>query len=274
MPNTAFQREMPRNESVRDYRPSAQETRSLQAQIAALAKEPTEIPCIVGGEEVFSGQVTEWRMPHDQSKVLSRWHGATPEIMARAIETSQEAWRDWSETPPHLRVAIFEKAADLLAGRWRDRVNAATMLGQSKTCFQAEIDAACELIDFWRFNAYFALHRVYSDQPQSSPGTWNYLDHRPLEGFVFAVTPFNFTSIGGNLPTAPAIMGNVAIWKPSHAAIQSNYYVMKVLQEAGLPPGVINFVPGNRDVVTDSVLESPHYAGLHFTGSTQVFHLF
>ena len=191
--------------------------------------------------------------------------------MEKAIEVSQQAWREWSETPVHVRISIFQKAAELLAGPWRDTVNAATMLGQSKTCFQSEIDAACEMIDFWRFNNFFALNTVYAEQPQSAPGIWNYVDHRPLEGFIYAVTPFNFTSIAGNLPSSPVLMGNVAIWKPSHSAVFSNYLLMKILEEAGLPPGVINFVPGPSREITEILLQSEHLAGLHFTGSTRVF---
>jgi 1-pyrroline-5-carboxylate dehydrogenase len=271
MNDTAFHLDRPVNEPVREYRPGSAETQRLQARLAEMQREVVEVPCIVGGEEVFTGKVREVRAPHDHSKLLARWHGATPEVLERAVQASQAAWRDWSETPYPARLSIFRRAAELLAGPWRDTVNAATMLGQSKTCHQAEIDAACELIDFWRFNPWFAVSRVYSDQPFSGDGVLNTMDHRPLEGFVYAVTPFNFTSIGGNLPTAPAMMGCVALWKPSATAVLSNYYVMRVLEAAGLPPGVVNFVPGPAQAVTQVLLDSEHFSGLHFTGSTEVF---
>ena len=271
MVNTTFHLPAPGNEPVREYRPGTPETQSLQACIDSLASEVHEIPCIVGGEEITTGNIEEVRSPHDHQKVLARYHAATPEVIARAIENSQDAWREWSETPVETRIAIFERAAELLTGKWRDTVNASTMLGQSKTCFQAEIDAACELIDFWRFNNHFALNQIQVDQPISPRGMWNSVDYRPLEGFVYAVTPFNFTSIAANLPGAPALMGNVAIWKPSHSAVFSNYYLMKVYEEAGLPPGVIQFVPGPAREVTAQLLNDTNFAGLHFTGSTQVF---
>lgn len=272
MLNTTHRYPLPDNERVREYRPNTPETQRLEAKLAALAAEPTEIPCIVGGEEVRTGDVRELRSPHDHSLVLARWHAATPEVIERAITTSREAWQEWSRTPAHVRLAIFEKAATLLAGPWRDTINGSTMLGQSKTCFQAEIDAACELIDFWRFNNHYLLHQVQTEQPPHSPqGQWNMLDHRPLEGFVYAVTPFNFTSIAANLPGAPVLMGNVSIWKPSNSAIYSNYFIMKLYEAAGMPPGVINFVPGDPPAITKQLLDSRDFAGIHFTGSTQVF---
>ena len=172
MINATFFTDSPPNEPVREYRPGAPETLSLQARLKQMGSETIDIPCIVGGEEIFDGKVTEWSAPHDHSKVLCRWHASTPQMQQKAIEASQKAWKEWSEVPGHVRVAIFEKAAELLAGPWRDTINASTMLGQSKTCFQAEIDAACELIDFWRFNAYFALNQIYTDQPKSSRGVW------------------------------------------------------------------------------------------------------
>lgn len=272
MLNTTHQYPLPDNERVREYRPNAPETQRLEAKLAALAAEPTEIPCIVGGEEIRTGDVRELRSPHDHSLLLARWHAATPEVIEHAVATSREAWQEWSRTPAHVRLAIFEKAATLLAGPWRDTINGSTMLGQSKTCFQAEIDAACELIDFWRFNNHYLLHQVQTEQPpHSPPGQWNVLDHRPLEGFVYAVTPFNFTSIAANLPGAPVLMGNVSIWKPSNSAIYSNYFIMKLYEAAGMPPGVINFVPGDPPAITKQLLDSPDFAGIHFTGSTQVF---
>lgn len=270
MNNTRFELEIPANEPISAFRPDDASTRSLKARLSEMAKATVEIPCIVDGKEVFTGKVKEWRAPHDHSKVLCRWHAATPDVIDSAIASSQRAWKEWSAAPCSTRLAVIMKAAELLAGPWRHTLNSATMLGQAKTCFQAEIDAACELIDFWRFNCYFAL-QIYGDQPVNSPGVWNTMDHRPLEGFVYAVTPFNFTSIAGNLSTAPVLMGNVAIWKPSSASVYSNYYLMKLLEAAGLPPGVINFVPGSPGEITDRLLNSPHFSGIHYTGSTPVF---
>jgi 1-pyrroline-5-carboxylate dehydrogenase len=209
-------------------------------------------------------------MPHDHGHVLADASQASAEHVRKAIEAAAAAWREWSHWPWADRSAVMLRAAELLAGPWRARVNAATMLGQSKTVQQAEIDAACELIDFWRFNLQFA-EELYDEQPISPPGVRNTLDYRPLEGFVYAVTPFNFTAIGGNLPTAPAIMGNVALWKPASTSLLSNYYVMQVLQEAGLPPGVINFVPGPAGEISKVALGHADLAGVHFTGSTEVF---
>jgi 1-pyrroline-5-carboxylate dehydrogenase len=271
MLNTVLRRDEPDWEANRMYAPGSAETTSLQAALAKMSGETPEIPCIVGGEEIFTGEVRDSTSPHDHGNTICRWHAATPAVMEKALRSSHEAWKSWSETAPHVRVAVFEKAAALLAGPWRDTLNASTMLNQSKTCFQAEIDAVCELVDFWRFNAWFALNRIYTEQPGSPSSMWNYVDHRPLEGFVYAVTPFNFTSIAANLPSAPALMGNVAIWKPSEHSMLSNYYLMKLMEEAGLPPGVINFVPGEPVGITKTLLDSPEFAGLHFTGSTSVF---
>ena len=209
-------------------------------------------------------------MPHCYRHVLARVHQAAPREVQAAIAAAREARRDWSTWSLERRAAVFLKAADLLATRYRPIVNAATMLGQSKTAHQAEIDAACELIDFFRFNVHFA-ERLYAEQPISASGSWNYLDYRPLEGFVYAITPFNFTSIGGNLPTSPAIMGNTVVWKPASASVLSNYFIMKLLEEAGLPPGVINFVPGPATRVSETLLADRTLAGIHFTGSTEVF---
>jgi 1-pyrroline-5-carboxylate dehydrogenase len=235
-----------------------------------MAGEQVEIPVIVGGKEVRSGNTIDVVMPHDHGHVLARLHQAEAGTIAGAVKSAVEAQRDWAATRFEDRAAVFLKAADLLAGPWRQVINAATMLGQSKTAFQAEIDSACELIDFLRFNAHFA-ERVYREQPESSPGVWNRMEHRPLEGFVYAITPFNFTAIGGNLPTAPVLMGNVALWKPAHTAALSNYLFLRLLMEAGLPPGVINFVPGESHMVSDTLLADRHLAGIHFTGSTVVF---
>ena len=209
-------------------------------------------------------------MPHAKSHVLADVHqGGAPEV-ERAVDAAGEAWQDWHRLPWEERAAVFLRAAELLAGPWRDTLNAATMLGQSKTAHQAEIDAACELIDFLRFNVSFML-RIYEEQPISSPGVWNRMEYRPLEGFVFAVTPFNFTAIGGNLPSSAALMGNTVVWKPASTAMVSAYYLMRLFEEAGLPPGVINLVYGSGADVGDAALASEHLAGIHFTGSTPVF---
>jgi 1-pyrroline-5-carboxylate dehydrogenase len=269
--NTTFRLDEPKNEPIRSYAPGSPEAVSLAQRVASLSKVTQEIPCIVGGERIETGELREWHAPHDQGNLLCRYHAATPEVVQRGLEAGRKAWQEWSETPAHVRASVLLKAADLLAGPWRDTINASTMLGQSKTCYQAEIDAACELADFWRFNCYYLLNKIQTDQPASPESMWNYVDYRPLEGFVYAVTPFNFTSIAGNLPTAPVLMGNVAFWKPSSSSVLSNYYLMELLEEAGLPPGVINFVPGNPRAITQEVLAQPDFAGLHYTGSTEVF---
>jgi 1-pyrroline-5-carboxylate dehydrogenase len=272
MSNALYRTPTPVNEPIRSYAPGTPERESLKRKLSELASRRIEIPLIIAGKEVRTGDTAEFTMPHDHGHVLATWHKAGPKEIEAAIEASQEAWKEWSQWPWEDRAAVFLKAADLLAGRWRDTVNAATMLGQSKTVHQAEIDSACELIDFWRFNVHYA-ERIYEEQPMSSAGLWNRMDYRPLEGFVYAITPFNFTSIGGNLPTAPAIMGGVSLWKPSRTAIYSNYFVMKVLEEAGLPDGVINFIIGDSAALTDAIVPSPHFAGIHYTGSTAVFRM-
>ncbi len=260
----------PRNEPIRDYGPGSAEKASLKRRLAEMLGERIEIPLIIGGEAVRTGDTFEAVCPHDHGHVLAEVHQAGPAEVERAIAAAADAWHDWSAMDWEQRAGVFLKAAELLAGPWRDTLNAATMLNQSKTVFQAEIDAACELIDFWRFNPDF-MRRIYTDQPQSAPGIWNRVEHRSLEGFVFAVTPFNFTSIAGNLPTAPAMMGNTVLWKPASTAPLAAYQIVRLLEEAGLPPGVINFVPGRGRQVGDPVLASPELAGIHFTGSTPVF---
>ncbi len=260
----------PVNEPVLSYAPGAAERVELKRALKDLSARQIEIPLIVGGEEVRTGTTVEAVMPHCHRHVLARVHQAAPREVQAAIAAAREARRDWSTWSLERRAAVFLKAADLLATRYRPIVNAATMLGQSKTAHQAEIDAACELIDFFRFNVQFA-ERLYAEQPISASGSWNYLDYRPLEGFVYAITPFNFTSIGGNLPTSPAIMGNTVVWKPASASVLSNYFIMKLLEEAGLPPGVINFVPGPATRVSETLLADRTLAGIHFTGSTEVF---
>jgi 1-pyrroline-5-carboxylate dehydrogenase len=235
-----------------------------------MAADPIEIPLIIGGEEIRTGRTAHAVMPHDRGHVLATWHMAGPPEVGRAIDAARAAWADWSTASWEDRAAVFLRAAELLSTTWRQTLNAATMLGQSKTAHQAEIDSACELIDFYRFNPWFA-ERLYEEQPISSPGVWNRSEYRPLEGFVYAVTPFNFTAIAGNLCGSPALMGNVVLWKPSAAAIYSGYQVMRLLQAAGLPPGVVNFIPGDAATVTSALIGHRDFAGLHYTGSTRVF---
>src|SRR5947199_2002523 len=261
---------VPANEPVLSYAPGTTERLELKRTLKDLSSRQLEIPLVIGGKEVRTGKTIDAVMPHCHHHVLAKVHQGGPAEVRAAIAAAAEAWHDWSGWDLGPRAAVFLKAAELLATRYRPIVNAATMLGQSKTAHQAEIDAACELIDFWRFNPHFA-ERLYAEQPLSAPGTWNALDHRPLEGFVYAITPFNFTSIGGNLPTAPAIMGNTVVWKPAGTAVFSNYFVLKLLEEAGLPPGVINFVPGPAALVSEALLAERNLAGIHFTGSTEVF---
>jgi 1-pyrroline-5-carboxylate dehydrogenase len=270
MSNGIFSVPVPRNEPVLAYTPGSPERKTLRAQLDRMAGEVIEITPRIGGRRVTTGRTAEAVMPHDHRHVLAVWHKAGASEVQRAIDAAGAAHREWSRLPWQERAAVFLRAADLLAGPYRMTLNAATMLGQSKTAHQAEIDAACELIDFWRFNVAWA-EEIYRQQPLSSPGAWNRLEHRALEGFVFAVTPFNFTSIGGNLPTAPAILGNTVVWKPASSALYSAHFIMEVLEAAGLPPGVINMVPGAGAEVGDPVLASPALAGIHFTGSTATF---
>jgi 1-pyrroline-5-carboxylate dehydrogenase len=260
----------PVNEPIKSYAPGSPERTELKDRLKSMAAERIEIPVIIGGQALKSGNTAQAVMPHDHSHVLADWHQATPDMVDQAVAAAAEARKSWSEWAWEDRAAIFLKAAELLSTTWRATLNAATMLGQSKTVFQAEIDSACELIDFWRFNPYYA-QELYNEQPLSDHTMWNQLDYRPLEGFVYAVTPFNFTSIAGNLPTAPALMGNTVIWKPASSAMLSAYYIMKLLEAAGLPPGVINFVPGDPVMISNKLLAHPDLAGVHFTGSTAVF---
>ena len=260
----------PQNEPVRSYAPGSPERASLKKRLEELKAQDIDVPAFIGGEDVRTGNTSVLRPPHERSRTLGQVHYAGEKEVQQAIEAALEAWTSWSRMPWQERAAVFLRAADLLAGPWRDTLNASTMLGQSKTAFQAEIDAACELIDFFRFNAHY-MRELYAEQPFSADGIWNRMQYRPLEGFVFAVTPFNFTSIQANLPTAPALMGNVVLWKPSTTSVYSAYFTYKLLEEAGLPPGVINMLPGAGPDVGDPVLKSPHLAGLHFTGSTSTF---
>jgi 1-pyrroline-5-carboxylate dehydrogenase len=270
MSNGIFMAPVPENEPVRSYAPDTPERAPLKEKLQMMLSENIEIPVIIGGQEVRTGSTATCLCPHDHSHVLATYHQAGPEEIQKAVESSRSAWTEWSELPWEARAAVFLKAAELLAGPWRDTLNGSTMLNQSKTVFQAEIDAACEIIDFWRFNVHY-MRKLLEEQPASAPGIWDYLEYRALEGFVFAVSPFNFTSIAANLPTAPALMGNVVLWKPASTAVYSGYFVMKLLEEAGLPAGVINFLPGRGSQVGNSVMANPHLAGVHFTGSTQVF---
>jgi 1-pyrroline-5-carboxylate dehydrogenase len=265
-----FQAPPPVNEPARDYAPGAPERANLEARLAQMKSERLEIPCIIGGEEVRTGELREAVMPHDKAHVLADVHQGGPAAVEQAIAAAGDAWHDWSRLPWEERAAVFLRAAELLAGPWRATLNAATMLGQSKTVHQAEIDAACETIDFFRFNVDY-MTRIYREQPLSSPGVWNRLEYRPLEGFVFAISPFNFTAIGANLTTSPALMGDTVVWKPASTAMVSAYYTMRLLQEAGLPDGVINLVYGSGASIGDPALASPELAGVHFTGSTAVF---
>jgi 1-pyrroline-5-carboxylate dehydrogenase len=261
---------LPRNEPVLSYAPGSAERAALKAALSSVGARQVEIPAVVGGREFRTGKTQNVVSPHCHSRVLARTHQADRATIDAAVRSAVEAQKDWGHWRFEDRAAVFLKAAELLATTHRQLVNAATMLGQSKTAFQAEIDSACELIDFFRFNAHFA-ERIYREQPESSTGVWNRLDYRPLEGFVYAITPFNFTAIGGNLPTAPALMGNAVVWKPAATAMLSNWYVYKLLQEAGLPPGVINFLPGDSIEVSEALLSDRRLAGIHFTGSTPVF---
>lgn len=260
----------PVNEPVLSYAPGSHERNALKAKLDEMLGQELDIPLVIGGKEIRTGRTAQAVCPFDHGHVLANFHQAGPEEVDMAIAASLAAREAWSEMPWEERMAIFLKAAELLATTWRSTLNAATMLNQAKTAIQAEIDSACELIDFWRFNVHFA-QQIYEQQPISSKGVWNRLEFRALEGFVFAVTPFNFTAIGGNLPTAPAMMGNTVVWKPASTAVLSSYYTLKILEAAGLPPGVINFVPGRGAEVGDPVLRSPHLAGIHFTGSTGTF---
>jgi len=260
----------PRNEPVLSYAPGTPERTELKARLSEMASTVVDIPLLIGGEEVRTDSTFEVVMPHDHGHVLARVSRAGPEEIRRAVEAATEAHEAWATTPWEDRAAIFLRAAELLASPWRQTINAATMLGQSKTPHQAEIDSACEVIDFFRFNVAFA-EKIYTDQPMSGLGMWNRVEYRALEGFVYAITPFNFTSIGANLPSAPAIMGNTVVWKPARTSMLSSYYTARLFQAAGLPPGVINLVSGNSAEISRHLLGDPRLAGIHFTGSTEVF---
>ncbi|MFC1521028.1 L-glutamate gamma-semialdehyde dehydrogenase [Elusimicrobiota bacterium] len=260
----------PINETVLSYGPGTKEKAEIKAVFRELKSKQIEIPLCIGGKEVKTNKLADCRMPHNHKHILGRYHKGGAKEVAKAAQAARKARVDWTAMPWHARAAIFLKAADLLAGPYRKVLNGATMLCQSKTAFQAEIDSACELIDFLRFNVHFA-EKVYEEQPISSRFIWNYMQQRPLEGYVFAVTPFNFTSIAGNLPTAPAIMGNTVVWKPASSAVYTAHYLMQLFKAAGLPDGVINMVPGSGGEVGTPAIVHPEFAGVHFTGSTEVF---
>jgi 1-pyrroline-5-carboxylate dehydrogenase len=268
--SSTFNIPQPRNEPVLSYAPGSPERLALKSALVQVGAEQPDIPAVVAGREVRSGVTHDVASPHCHQRVLARVHQADRATIGAAIKAAVEAQRDWGHWRFEDRAAVFLKAADLLATTHRQLLNSATMLGQSKTAFQAEIDSACELIDFLRFNVHFA-ERIYQEQPSSAPGMWNRLDHRPLEGFIYAITPFNFTAIGGNLPTAPALMGNAVVWKPAATATLSNWHFYKLLEQAGLPPGVINFLPGDSIEISQALIADRHLAGIHFTGSTEVF---
>ncbi len=261
------------NEPVRSYAPGSTERENLLAMYKKMYHETVDIPVYIGAEEIRTGKTGNIHPPHDIKHSLGQFHQAEKEHIKKAVQVALEARKKWAATPWEERAAIFLKAAELLAGPYRDKMNAATMLAQSKNVFQAEIDAACELIDFFRFNVEFMVD-IYQNQPESAPGLWNRMEYRPLEGFVYAITPFNFTSIAGNLPAAPALMGNVVIWKPARTQMFSANIIMKLFKEAGLPDGVINMVTGRSSMITEVVMKHPEFAGVHFTGSTQVFKSF
>lgn len=259
-----------KNEPTQDYAPGSPERDRLKMALSRVAGEIVEIPCVIGGERVTTGRLVDVVMPHRHRHVIARFHCADADLAQRAVAAALDARREWATMRWEARAAVFLKAAELLAGPWRARINAATMHGQSKTAHQAEIDAACELIDFWRFGAAQA-QQLYGMQPISGAGVWNMVELRPLEGFVAALTPFNFTAIAGNLPSVPALMGNSVVWKPAESQMLAAWETFQLLEEAGLPPGVINFLPGAGQELMPPLLDHPEFAGLTFTGSTEVF---
>ena len=262
----------PNNEPVRGYEVGSADRAALEAEINRQSNQVVEIPVIIGGREIRTGKIAEVRSPHNHSHVVARYHEATPDLVEEAVAAAADAWRTWSELDHRARASLYLRMADLLVGPWRYRMNAATMLGQSKTSHQAEIEAACEFADMLRFNAYF-LDQLVRQQPvgDPDPGVWNYLEYRALEGFIFAVSPFNFTALGGNLAMAPAIMGNTIVWKPAETQMLSAYYLMELYREAGLPDGVVNMLPGHGPTIGAPALAQETLAGVHFTGSTATF---
>ena len=270
MQNAFLNIPVPKNEPVLAYAPGSKEKIELKTKLAEMLSREIEIPAIIGGREIQTGNMGNCICPHEHSHVLAQYHKAGEKEVMLAIQAALDAQKSWAHMPLEARAAVFIKAGEMLSGPWRNILNAANMLNASKNVFQAEIDSACELIDFLKINPFY-MQKIYQQQPSSSKGCWNYVEQRPLEGFVFAVTPFNFASIAGNLPTAPAMMGNVVIWKPASSAVMIAYYIMQLLKAAGLPDGVINLVPGSGAAVGDPVLASPDLSGIHFTGSTATF---
>ena len=270
MINAHINAPVPVNEPVLAYAPGSPEREELKTQLQVCAGEQIEIPLVIGGRHVRTGDTAQAVMPHNHQHVLATFHRGDADTVAQAVAAAEAARPDWAALPWEARAAVFLRAAELLAGKYRQIVNAATMLNQSKSVLQAEIDAACELIDFFRYNVSY-MPQIFAEQPGNGPAMWNYVEYRPLEGFVLAVTPFNFTSIAGNLPTAPAMMGNTVIWKPASTAVLSAWRLMELLREAGLPDGVINFVPGSGGAIGDPAMNHPSLGGVHFTGSTEVF---
>jgi len=270
MSNETFTIPKPRNEPVKEYRPGSPEKKALKAKLEEMKSKTIEIPILIDGKVYKTGKLGECRCPHDRKVLLAKYHMMETKHVRLAIQAALRARKQWSEMPWNARAAIFLKMADLLAGPYRDTLNAATMLGQSKTCHQAEIDAACELIDFFRFNAYY-MQKIFEDHPDSAPGMWNRLEYRPLEGFILAITPFNFTSIAGNLPTAPAMMGDVVLWKCASSSVYSAHFLRELFHEAGLPEGVITLMLGPGSVIGPPILSHPYFNGIHFTGSTSTF---
>ena len=270
MSNGIFTPPFVKNEPIKNYAPGSIEKKLLKQALDDLCSKSFDIPLIIGGKEIRTGNTAKLKSPSDHSKCFGQYHKASAEHVDMAAKAAAEAKEAWCTLPWNERAGVFLKAAELLAGSWRYTLNAATMLGQGKTAYQAEVDSACELIDFLNYNVSF-MSEIYSEQPASSKGMWNRMEYMPLEGFVFAITPFNFTAIAGNLPSSPAMMGNTVVWKPGSAAVLSGYLVMKLFQEAGLPDGVINFIPGSGGEVGQPAFEHRDLAGIHFTGSTKVF---
>ncbi len=273
MANAFYKVPSPKNEPVRAYAPGSEERKNLLDMYKKMYNDYSDIPCYIGGEEIRTGKTSEIHPPHDIHHSVGKYHMVEREHVEKAVNTALEARKQWAATPWEDRAAIFLKAAELLAGPYRNKMNAATMIGQSKNVHQAEIDSACELIDFFRFNVAY-MTEIYANQPESAAGIWNRMEYRPLEGFIYAITPFNFTSIAGNLPASPALMGNVVIWKPARTQMYSAHIIMELFKEAGLPDGVINMITGRSSMITEVVMKHPEFAGVHFTGSTQVFKSF
>ena len=270
MNNAIYDFALPENEEVKNYLKNSPERKALDAELKKQSAQVIEIPLIINGKEIFTGNTGEIRMPHDHKKIIAKYHKAGKKEIELAVKSAVSANKEWAETAWTIRASILLKAAELMSTKYRAVLNAATMLGQSKNIFQAEIDCVCESIDFLKYNAYFA-GEIYSVQPRSTYNQLNRMEFRALEGFVFTVSPFNFTAIASNLNMAPIMMGNTTVWKPATTSLLSNYYLMKIFQEAGVPNGVINFLPGEGALIGENVIKSPDLAGIHFTGSNRTF---